>query len=42
MRHLNETLDSCIAENIAVRVGKGDEVICDIFRGNVDKNTLFD
>ena len=42
MRHLNEALDSCIAENIAVRVGKGDEVICDIFRGNVDKNTLFD
>ena len=42
MHNLNELLDNCIAENIAVRVGRNDEVFCTLFRGNVDENTLFD
>ena len=46
MIHLNKTIDGLISngtvEHIAVRVGKRDEVICDVFRGGVCETTLFD
>ena len=46
MKLLNETIDKLIrdglVEHIAVRVGKGDAIICDTFRGNVCDTTLFD
>ncbi len=46
MKRLNETIDKLIrdgvVEHIAVRIGKGDAIICDTFRGNVCDTTLFD
>lgn len=46
MIHLNKTIDGLISngtvEHIAVRVGKRDDVICDVFRGDVCETTLFD
>ena len=43
---LNEALDVLVengtVSHIAVRVGKGDTVLCDAFRGGVDESTLFD
>ena len=46
MKHLNTVLDelveSGIVGNIAVRVGRGDAVLYDDFRGRVDEKTLFD
>ena len=46
MIHLNKTIDGLISngtvEHIAVRVGKRDDVICDVFRGGVCETTLFD
>ena len=46
MIHLNKTIDGLISngtvENIAVRVGQGNHVICDTYRGGVDETTLFD
>ena len=46
MIHLNKTSDGLISngtvEHIAVRVGKRDDVICDVFRGGVCETTLFD
>ena len=46
MINLNKTIDGLISngsvEHIAVRVGKRDDVICDVFRGGVCETTLFD
>ena len=46
MIHLNKTIDGLISngtvEHIAVRVGKRDDVICDVFRGDDCETTLFD
>ena len=46
MIHLNKTIDDLISngtvEHIAVRVGKRDDVICDVFRSDVCETTLFD
>ena len=46
MKQLDYVLDEYIRRgavgNIAVRVGMGENVICDAFRGDVDQNTLFD
>ena len=46
MKRLNETIDKLIrdgvVEHIAVRIGKGDAIIYDTFRGNVCDTTLFD
>lgn len=46
MIHLNKTIDGLISngtvEHIAVRVGQGNHVICDTYRGGVDETTLFD
>jgi CubicO group peptidase (beta-lactamase class C family) len=46
MINLNKTIDGLISngtvEHIAVRVGKRDDVICDVFRGDVCETTLFD
>ena len=39
---IDEYVESGILEHIAVRVGRGDNVICDTFRGGVDETTLFD
>ena len=39
---INELVDSGIVSHIAVRVGVGDEIIYDAYRGEVDENTLFD
>lgn len=39
---IDELINDGIAEHIAVRVGCGDSVICDSFRGGVDGGTLFD
>lgn len=39
---IDEYVESGILEHIAVRVGRGDNVICDTFRGSVDETTLFD
>ena len=46
MKNLNEIIDRYIGDNIvgniAVRVGIGDRIIHDSFRGQADKYTLFD
>ena len=46
MNFLNEALDRLIADgtaqNVAVRVGRNDEILCDAFRGETNKTTLFD
>jgi CubicO group peptidase (beta-lactamase class C family) len=46
MINLNKTINGLISngtvEHIAVRVGKRDDVICDVFRGDVCETTLFD
>ena len=46
MKPLDQTIDAYISrgtiENIFVRVGKGDRVIYDTFRGNANAHTLFD
>ena len=46
MKKRNEALDVPVengtVSHIAVRVGKGDTVLCDAFRGGVDESTLFD
>ena len=46
MEHLNRVLDeltrSKLVSNIAVRVGRGEVVLSDSFRGKVDELTLFD
>ena len=46
MNCLEKTIDQYsengILEHIAVRVGQGDRVIYDTYRGGVDENTLFD
>ena len=46
MINLNKTIDGLISngtvEHIAVRVGQGNHVICDAYRGGVDETTLFD
>ena len=46
MINLNEAIDECISngivKNIAVRVGMGDTVLCEAFRGDVCETTLFD
>lgn len=46
MKFLDQTIDTYLAkgtiENIAVRVGIGDRVIYDTFRGDVNAHTLFD
>jgi len=43
---LNKTIDEYretgIVRHIAVRVGKGDAVICDAYRGGIDETTCFD
>ena len=39
---IDEYVESGILEHIAVRVGRGDNVIFDAFRGGVDETTLFD
>lgn len=41
-RVIEEYIDSGLLENIAIRIGRYDNVINDIFYGNVDENTLFD
>lgn len=46
MKNLDLTLDSYVenknVEHIAVRVGKGDRILYDTFRGGVDEHTVFD
>ena len=46
MKTLNNVLDELVERgtvgNIAVRVGRGNEVLCDAFRGDVGESTLFD
>lgn len=46
MLHLEKTIDEYVEKGIlrqvAVRVGRGDEVLYDTFRGGVDDTTLFD
>lgn len=46
MNDLNKTIDELVSngivEHIAVRVGKRDGVICDVYRGDVCEKTLFD
>ena len=39
---IEEYVESGILEHIAIRVGRGDNVICDTFRGGVDERTIFD
>ena len=39
---INWLVESGIVSHIAVRVGIGDEILYDTFRGDVDENTLFD
>ena len=39
---IDENIEKGILEHIAVRVGKGDKVIYDTYRGGVDETTLFD
>ncbi len=39
---IDEFIESGTVEHIAVRVGKRDDVICDVFRGDVCETTLFD
>lgn len=39
---IDEYVENGILEHIAIRVGRGDNVICDTFRGGVDETTLFD
>lgn len=39
---INQYIENGIIENIAVRVGVGERVIYDTFRGGVDVHTLFD
>lgn len=39
---IDEYVESGILEHIAIRVGRGDNVICDTFRGGIDETTLFD
>lgn len=49
MKNLNAYLDSLFQDkfihNVAVRVGKGDQILCDLYRsseGEINQNTLFD
>lgn len=46
MNYLEETIDEYlergIIEHIAIRVGRGDNIVYDTFRGGVDETTLFD
>lgn len=46
MKNLDTVIDSLVenktVEHIAVRVGKGDRVLYDTFRGGVDEHTVFD
>ena len=49
MNNLNACLDELFEKkhlsNIAIRVGRGDEILCDLYRsteGKIDQNTLFD
>lgn len=46
MKNLDNTLDHYVetklVEHIAVRVGKGESIIYDTFRGGVDEHTVFD
>ena len=49
MKNLNAYLDSLFQEkflhNVAIRVGKGDQILCDLYRsseGEINQNTLFD
>ena len=39
---IDEYVESGILEHIAVRVGQGNHVIYDTYRGGVDETTLFD
>lgn len=39
---IDEYVESGILEHVAIRVGRGDNVICDTFRGGIDETTLFD
>ena len=39
---LNEYIENGVVSHVAVRVGIGDEVLQDTFRGGVDEKTLFD
>lgn len=39
---IDECIDDRLAQNFAIRVGIGDEIVCDIFRGGADESTLFD
>ena len=39
---INWLVENGIVSHIAVRVGIGDEILYDTFRGDVDENTLFD
>ena len=39
---IDEYVENGILEHIAIRVGRGDNVICDTFRGGIDETTLFD
>lgn len=39
---IDETLDDGILSKIAVRVGRGEDVLFDVFRGGVNEKTLFD
>lgn len=41
-KELDLLVKSGTAEHIAIRVGRGNEVLYDTFRGGVDENTLFD
>lgn len=46
MKNLDRVIDAYLAsrtlEHIAVRVGMGDQILYDTFRGGVDEHTLFD
>lgn len=39
---IDEYVENGILEHVAIRVGRGDNVICDTFRGGIDETTLFD
>ncbi len=41
-KKIDDLLESGIVEHIAVRVGKGDTILHDAYRGGVTENTLFD
>ena len=46
MKHLDSCIDALIAEgtadNIAVKIGRRDDVLVELYRGDVNENTLFD